>query len=87
MNASGTNLFDRQTINLDSTLDGNFKANLFFKRDDGSDTALTDGLMYFPKQAEFDHISATYVIPEEDKVLCCLQYTVSSLIPITGSAV
>ncbi|KAJ7026891.1 hypothetical protein C8F04DRAFT_1296032 [Mycena alexandri] len=61
----------RHTISLNSTLDGNFKANLFFKRDDGSDTALTDGNMYFPKQAEFDNIAATYVIPEEDKEVPC----------------
>ncbi|KAJ7016243.1 hypothetical protein C8F04DRAFT_1282092 [Mycena alexandri] len=33
----------RHTISMNSTLDGNFKANLFFKRDDGSDIALTDG--------------------------------------------
>ncbi|KAJ7026460.1 hypothetical protein C8F04DRAFT_1268097 [Mycena alexandri] len=61
----------RHTIAQNLTLDGNFKANLFFKRDDGSDTALTDGNMYFPKQAEFDRISATYVIPEEDKDVPC----------------
>ncbi|KAJ7229655.1 hypothetical protein B0H12DRAFT_1029903 [Mycena haematopus] len=50
------------------TLDGNFKANLFYKRDDGSDKALTDGRMYFPDQAEFDHIAKTYVVPVEDTV-------------------
>ncbi|KAJ7030527.1 hypothetical protein C8F04DRAFT_1367117 [Mycena alexandri] len=61
----------RHAISLNNTLDGNFKANLFFKRDDGSDTALTDGNMYFPKQAEFDNIAATYVIPEEDKEVPC----------------
>ncbi|KAJ7028236.1 hypothetical protein C8F04DRAFT_1237667 [Mycena alexandri] len=61
----------RHTISMNDTLDGNFKANLFFKRDDGSDTALTDGTMYFPKQAKFDHIAATYVIPEEDKEVPC----------------
>ncbi|KAJ7020730.1 hypothetical protein C8F04DRAFT_1274647 [Mycena alexandri] len=61
----------RHTIAQELTLDGNFKANLFYKRDDGSDAALTDGSMYFPKQAEFGHISATYVIPEEDKEVPC----------------
>ncbi|KAJ7733848.1 hypothetical protein DFH07DRAFT_967815 [Mycena maculata] len=54
-----------------NTLDGNFKANLFFKRDDGSDIALTDGKMYFPRQAEFEVIARTYVIPEEDKEVPC----------------
>ncbi|KAJ6484562.1 hypothetical protein DFH09DRAFT_1459784 [Mycena vulgaris] len=61
----------RHTISENDTLDGNFKASLFFKRDNGSDTALTDGNMYFPKQAEFEHISKTYVIPEEDKEVPC----------------
>ncbi|KAJ7767329.1 hypothetical protein B0H16DRAFT_1789544 [Mycena metata] len=61
----------RHTVKLNITLDGNFKANLFFKRDDGSDTALTDGNMYFPKQAEFEHFAKTYVIPEQDKEVPC----------------
>ncbi|KAJ7032235.1 hypothetical protein C8F04DRAFT_959320 [Mycena alexandri] len=61
----------RHTVNQNITLDGNFKANLFFKRDDGSDTALTDGMMYFPNQAEFAHLAKTYVIPEEDKEVPC----------------
>ncbi|KAJ7062442.1 hypothetical protein B0H15DRAFT_763514, partial [Mycena belliarum] len=52
------------------TLDGNFKQNLFFKRDDGSDIALTDGAMYFPVQADFKKMAATYVVSEEDKVPC-----------------
>ncbi|KAJ7703948.1 hypothetical protein B0H17DRAFT_1126981 [Mycena rosella] len=52
-------------------LDGNFKANLFFKHDDGSDTALTDGNMYFPVQKEFERIAKAYVIPEEDKEVSC----------------
>ncbi|KAJ6626549.1 hypothetical protein B0H10DRAFT_1744915, partial [Mycena sp. CBHHK59/15] len=39
---------------LNLTLDGNFKANLFFKCDYGSDKALTDGKMYFPNQTEFE---------------------------------
>ncbi|KAJ6629404.1 hypothetical protein B0H10DRAFT_2388545 [Mycena sp. CBHHK59/15] len=57
----------RHCIAQHQTIDGNFKANLFFKRDDGSDIALTDGRMYFPKQAEFERIAKTYVVPEEDK--------------------
>ncbi|KAJ6543190.1 hypothetical protein B0H10DRAFT_2135610 [Mycena sp. CBHHK59/15] len=61
----------RHTISHNLTLDGNFKANLFFKRDDGSDTALTDGSMYFPTQAEFDGIAKTYVVPDEDKEVPC----------------
>ncbi|KAJ7683790.1 hypothetical protein B0H17DRAFT_1204924 [Mycena rosella] len=61
----------RHLVSRHSTLDGNFKANLFFKRDDGSDTALTDGNMYFPRQAEFDAIAKAYVIPEEDKEVPC----------------
>ncbi|KAJ7033251.1 hypothetical protein C8F04DRAFT_957865 [Mycena alexandri] len=59
------------TITQNITLDGNFKANLFFKRDDGSDTSLTDGNMYFPNQTEFEHLAKTYVIPEEDKEVPC----------------
>lgn len=50
------------------TEDGNFKANLFYKRDDGSDKALTDGRMYFPPQNEYDRIAREYVVPDEDKV-------------------
>ncbi|KAJ7506195.1 hypothetical protein B0H11DRAFT_1707377 [Mycena galericulata] len=53
------------------TIDGNFKANQFFKRDDGSDTALTDGNMYFPNQMEFERIAKEYVVEEEDKALPC----------------
>ncbi|KAJ7127718.1 hypothetical protein C8R44DRAFT_873525 [Mycena epipterygia] len=61
----------RHTISQQLTLDGNFKANLFFKRDDGSDTALTDGKMYFPRQEEFNGIAKAYVVPEEDKEVPC----------------
>ncbi|KAJ7823894.1 hypothetical protein B0H14DRAFT_2597646 [Mycena olivaceomarginata] len=56
---------------LFQSLDGNYKACLFFKRDNGSDTALTDGNMYFAKQAEFELFLKTYVIPEEDKEVPC----------------
>jgi hypothetical protein len=51
-------------------LDGNFKLNLFFKRDDGSDVALTDGVMYFPRLKEFEAIARAYVVPDADKVNC-----------------
>ncbi|KAF7334041.1 CxC2 domain-containing protein [Mycena venus] len=61
----------RHLISQHLTLDGNFKANLFFKRDDGSDKALTDGRMYFPKQAEFDEIVKAHVVSEEDKEVPC----------------
>ncbi|KAJ7860564.1 hypothetical protein B0H14DRAFT_3622269 [Mycena olivaceomarginata] len=61
----------RHTISQNLTLDGNFKANLFFKRDDGSDTALTDGKMYFPNQTEFEGIAKTYVVPDKDKEVPC----------------
>ncbi|KAJ7738920.1 hypothetical protein B0H14DRAFT_2638390 [Mycena olivaceomarginata] len=39
---------------LFQSLDRNYKVCLFFKCDNGSDTALTDGNMYFAKQAEFE---------------------------------
>ncbi|KAJ7688830.1 hypothetical protein B0H17DRAFT_1202698 [Mycena rosella] len=61
----------RHLISQHLTLDGNFKANLFFKRDDGSDKARTDGTMYFPVQQEFERISKEYVIPDEDKEVPC----------------
>ncbi|KAF7363103.1 CxC2 domain-containing protein [Mycena venus] len=61
----------RHLISQNLTLDGNFKANLFFKHDDGSDKALTDGTMYFPSQTEFEGIAKTYVVPEEDKEVPC----------------
>ncbi|KAJ7654773.1 hypothetical protein B0H17DRAFT_1214249 [Mycena rosella] len=61
----------RHLVSQHFMLDSNFKANLFFKRDDGSDTALTDGKMYFPQQSEFDAIAKTYVIPDEDKEVPC----------------
>ncbi|KAJ7290759.1 hypothetical protein C8J57DRAFT_1612009 [Mycena rebaudengoi] len=57
----------RHLISQFSTLDRNFKANLFFKRNDGSDTALTNGNMYFPSQNEFERIAKEYVVTEEDK--------------------
>ncbi|KAF8203388.1 hypothetical protein K438DRAFT_1964862 [Mycena galopus ATCC 62051] len=46
-------------------------ANLFFKRDNGSDKALMDGRMYFPKQAELNEIVKAYVVSEEDKEVPC----------------
>ncbi|KAJ7220754.1 hypothetical protein GGX14DRAFT_354197, partial [Mycena pura] len=50
------------------TLDGNFKANLFHKRDDGSDVAWTNGTMYFPDQAEYIEIAKSYVVNKQDTV-------------------
>ncbi|KAJ7140660.1 hypothetical protein C8R44DRAFT_866364 [Mycena epipterygia] len=58
----------RHLISQHLTLDGNYKANLFYKRDDGSDKALTDGSMYFPKQTEFERIAKEYVVPDDDKL-------------------
>ncbi|KAF8179980.1 hypothetical protein K438DRAFT_1768634 [Mycena galopus ATCC 62051] len=56
----------RHLISQWVTLDGNYKANLFYKRDDGSDMALTDGRMYFPKQTEFEEIAKLHVVNQED---------------------
>ncbi|KAJ7195168.1 hypothetical protein B0H12DRAFT_1245628 [Mycena haematopus] len=61
----------RHLISQHLTLDGNFKANLFYKRDDGSDKALTDGRMYFPRQTEFEEIARSYVINKEDTEVPC----------------
>ncbi|KAJ6603012.1 hypothetical protein B0H10DRAFT_2440650 [Mycena sp. CBHHK59/15] len=56
----------RHLISTNKTLDGNYKQNLFFKRDNGSDTALTDGKMHFPLQAEYEDIVKTHVVTKED---------------------
>ncbi|KAJ6486015.1 hypothetical protein DFH09DRAFT_948988 [Mycena vulgaris] len=56
------------------TIDGNFKMNLHFKRNNGTDMALTDGDMYFPLQTLFDTIKKTYVVPDEDKVSVLRRY-------------
>ncbi|KAK6971737.1 CxC2 domain-containing protein [Favolaschia claudopus] len=61
----------RHLVSLYLTLDGNFKANLFFKRDNGSDVALTDGKMYFPVDSEFKRIADEYLSKEEDKQAMC----------------
>ncbi|KAJ7913988.1 hypothetical protein B0H13DRAFT_1612017 [Mycena leptocephala] len=61
----------RHLISQNLTLDGNWKANLFFKRDDGSDTALTEGKLYFPSQREFEEFAKTYVVPADDKEVPC----------------
>ncbi|KAJ7059722.1 hypothetical protein C8F01DRAFT_1059095 [Mycena amicta] len=53
------------------TLDGNFKANLFYKRDNGTDRALTDGRMYFPPQKEFEAFAESYVVKDADKEVPC----------------
>jgi hypothetical protein len=59
--------------------DGNFKLNLFFKRDNGTDITFTDGNMYFPRQIEFDRLVKQFVVSEEDKVNLSLTLYVSSL--------
>ncbi|KAJ7823370.1 hypothetical protein B0H13DRAFT_1659075 [Mycena leptocephala] len=61
----------RHLISQNLTLDGNWKVNLFFKRDDGSDTALTEGKMYFPSLREFEEFAKTYVVPADDKEVPC----------------
>ncbi|KAJ6623198.1 hypothetical protein B0H10DRAFT_1944174 [Mycena sp. CBHHK59/15] len=61
----------RHLISTNKTLDGNYKQNLFFKRDDGSDTALTDGKMHFPLQAEYEDIVKTHVVAKEDTEVPC----------------
>ncbi|KAJ7651894.1 hypothetical protein B0H17DRAFT_1215108 [Mycena rosella] len=58
-------------ISQHETLDGKFKANLFYKRNNWSDTALTDGKMYFPFPKEFERIAKAYIISEEDKEVPC----------------
>ena len=54
-------------------LDGNFKSNLFYKRDNGTDKALTDGRMYFPPQKDFEDFANSYVVKAEDKVISLLK--------------
>ncbi|KAJ6617649.1 hypothetical protein B0H10DRAFT_2218377 [Mycena sp. CBHHK59/15] len=61
----------RHLISHNLMLDGNFKANLFFKRDDCSNKALTDGSMYFPPQTEFEKLAKEFVVREEDKEVPC----------------
>jgi hypothetical protein len=50
------------------TVDSNFKANQFYKCDNGSNTALRDRNMHFPAQKEFERISKEYVILNKNKV-------------------
>ncbi|KAJ7328299.1 hypothetical protein DFH08DRAFT_815803 [Mycena albidolilacea] len=59
--------FLRHLVSQHVTIDGNYKNNMFFKRDDGSDTTLTDGNMHFPPQKEYEQIAKEYVIAKEDK--------------------
>ncbi|KAF8129995.1 hypothetical protein K438DRAFT_2032380 [Mycena galopus ATCC 62051] len=42
-----------------------------YKSDDGSDMALTDGRMYFPKQTEFEEIAKLHVVNQEDTEVPC----------------
>ncbi|KAJ6447386.1 hypothetical protein C8R47DRAFT_1085292 [Mycena vitilis] len=65
----------RHTFALHGTLDGCFKQNLFIKRDDGSDIALTDGRMHFPAQTEYAQITKDHVVAKK--------YTVTHIIPST----
>ncbi|KAJ6579289.1 hypothetical protein B0H10DRAFT_1835952 [Mycena sp. CBHHK59/15] len=68
----------RHLISLFFTIDGNFKLNLFFKRDNATDIALTDGDMYFPLQVFFNYIKKTYVVLDEDKVRVLRRYDLPS---------
>ncbi|KAJ7016300.1 hypothetical protein C8F04DRAFT_1281943 [Mycena alexandri] len=61
----------RHLIAHNMTLDGNFKANLFFKRDKGSETALTDGRMYFALESEYQKIAKEHVVHKEDTDVPC----------------
>ncbi|KAF8146804.1 hypothetical protein K438DRAFT_2091821 [Mycena galopus ATCC 62051] len=61
----------RHLIAAFKTLDGNFKQNMFFKRDDSSNTALTDGRMHFPLQAEYIEIAKKHVVLKEDMEVPC----------------
>ncbi|KAJ7837757.1 hypothetical protein B0H14DRAFT_3459895 [Mycena olivaceomarginata] len=61
----------RPEVSSHVTIDGNYKNNMFFKHDDGSDTALTDGNMHFPPQKEYEQIAKEYVITKEDKEVPC----------------
>ncbi|KAJ6448015.1 hypothetical protein C8R45DRAFT_850549 [Mycena sanguinolenta] len=60
----------RHTITGFKTTDGNFKMNQFFKRDNGTDTPLTDGVMYFPGEAEYARVTKEIRIAKEDKPPC-----------------
>ena len=51
------------------TKDGNFKLNLFWKRDDGTDIPLTDAIMYFAGLEEYARVTKEIRIAKEDKVL------------------
>ncbi|KAJ7791085.1 hypothetical protein B0H14DRAFT_2395978 [Mycena olivaceomarginata] len=46
--------FLRHLVSQHVTIDGNYKNNMFFKHDDGSDTALMDGNMHFPPSKRND---------------------------------
>ncbi|KAJ7838954.1 hypothetical protein B0H13DRAFT_2102522 [Mycena leptocephala] len=61
----------RHLIPLYMSTDGNFKLNLFFKRDNGTDITFTDGNMYFPRRIEFDRLVKQFVVSEEDKEVPC----------------
>ncbi|KAJ7856109.1 hypothetical protein B0H14DRAFT_3644060 [Mycena olivaceomarginata] len=63
--------FLRHLVSQHVMIDGNYKNNMFFKCDDGSDTALTEGNMHFPPQKEYEQIAKEYVIANEDKEVPC----------------
>ncbi|KAJ7052995.1 hypothetical protein C8F01DRAFT_1331136 [Mycena amicta] len=61
----------RHLVSEHITFDGNFKANLFYKHDNGTDAALTDGTMYFPPREAFEEFAQCYVVDDEDKDVPC----------------
>ncbi|KAF7319998.1 CxC2 domain-containing protein [Mycena kentingensis (nom. inval.)] len=52
----------RHLISQNLTLDGNYKANLFYKRDDGTQISLTDGRMLFPKKAAYTKFTKDFAL-------------------------
>ncbi|KAF7345166.1 CxC2 domain-containing protein [Mycena sanguinolenta] len=61
----------RHLISTFFTKDGNFKLNLFWKRDDGTDIPLTDAIMYFAGQEEWARVAREIRIAKEDKEPPC----------------
>ncbi|KAJ6479055.1 hypothetical protein C8R45DRAFT_933835 [Mycena sanguinolenta] len=67
----GVNMPSDATVPEYLRKDGNFKANQFFKRDDGSDRSLTNGIMYFPEEREYARVAKQIRIAKEDKEPPC----------------
>lgn len=65
---NGSFLGRRHLVSENKTLDGNFKLNQFYKRDNSTDLALTDGAMYFALKAKYDRIVESFIIAKEDEV-------------------